>query len=110
MFDFLTLGPTPCEEACAQLGSEGYLERARAECAAFRHQLERMFPVPDGVSAGFMTKSFAHDFGTYYEVCVRYDMDDGRACDFAYHVEHNIPTTWDDAAREELARLAPVAR
>lgn len=98
MLDYLTLGPTPSSEDCEQLGPKYDPVKARAECLAFKHQLERLFPA--GV---FKIKSFAHDFGTYMEVCVLYN--DSWANDTiraAYDAEANTPETWDEQAKAEL--------
>jgi hypothetical protein len=94
MRDYLTLGPTPCDEACAQVGSDDYPERSRAECKRYLTLLRTLYgPEPEG--AALVVKSFPHDFGTYREVCVVYDDDNPRAAEYAYLLERNLPTTWD---------------
>ena len=35
MRDWLAIGSSPPSEACAQVRSEGYYERARVECRAY---------------------------------------------------------------------------
>jgi hypothetical protein len=35
MREYLTLGPAPCNEDCAQVGQPDYHERAREECRRF---------------------------------------------------------------------------
>lgn len=101
-YQTMTIGPSPCEENCAQVGRPDYDERSRRECRVFQRMLERLFPLPGDVPAQYVVKSFPHDFGAYREVCVRYDDTDARACDHAYQVEANTPPEWDAIARYEL--------
>jgi len=97
----LYLGPTPAEEACAQVGQPNYREQALKECRAYLRQLTRLFPEsPPG--ARFALAREVHDFGTYYEVVVRYDPEDKASRAFALRVEENLPARWDAQAREEL--------
>lgn len=98
----LYLGPTPADEACAQVGRPGYRDQALKECRAYIRQLERLFSEPPP-GAHFALSRETHDFGTYYEVIVQYDPEDGDAIDFALRVEASLPATWDSQAREELA-------
>ena len=98
----MTIGPSPCEAACAQVGQPDYEEQSRRECQVFQRMLERMFPLPDGVPVRYVVKSFPHEFGAYREVCVRYEDTDGQACDHACMVEGNTPAEWDAIARYEL--------
>ena len=101
MRDCITIGSTPSDEQCAQVGAPDYSEKSRAECLAFKHQLERVFPnSPDGTY--FTVKSFPHDFGTYREVVLFYDDDNDESVEFAFDVESNSPSNWDDEAKKEL--------
>jgi len=98
MLDYLTLGPTPSGEGCEQLGPRYDPRKARAECLVFVHQLQRLFP--HGV---FKVKSFAHDFGSYMEVCAVYDDSyDDDITRAAFAAEANTPENWDEAAKIEL--------
>lgn len=95
MRDYMSIGPSPCEEDCAQLGSEGYYERMKEETKRYKEQLERRFPnLPEGVR--FVVKAFEHDFGTYHEVCVVYDDSKEDQVKAAYFIEGNSPATWND--------------
>jgi len=99
--DYLSIGSTPSNETCAQVGTDNYLERAKKECTAYKNQLERHFQnFPDG--CWLSIKGFPHDFGTYYEVVAKYDEDDETATKFAYDIENNSPTNWDNEAKKEL--------
>lgn len=99
--DYINIGPSPCGEDCAQLGSDNYGERARRECNAFREQLRRQFG-PEPGSARLAVKSFPHDFGSYYEVVCYYDDSDETGMDYAFRLESETPENWDDIARAEL--------
>lgn len=103
MRETLELGSSPCGEDCAQLGSDGFRERARKECGAYKRQLERVIagmgkPVPEDF---YLTvKGFQHDFGTYYEVAAVFESEEG--AELAYALESEIPEHWDEQARKEL--------
>jgi hypothetical protein len=104
MRDYLDLSPTPVGEPCALVEPTGdYLQRMKAECRAFAHQLERTFPQAIEAGCSFRIKSNPHDFGSYLEVQVRFDDDDEHQTHWAFMIENELPETWDDQARAELA-------
>lgn len=112
MKDYVYIGSTPCEEECAQVGSDNYQERARKECRAFINQLWRVIEASKGFTKETAPESFAlvtkgepHDFGTYHEVAARYNDDNEAAGDLAYWLENNAPMTWDEEAKRELGIL-----
>lgn len=101
MRDYVSIGPTPVDEPCAQLGRDSS-ERMLAECRAFARQLRRQFPAGD-----FGIKRFDHDFGAYYEVVAYYNPDDRSpagiaAMEAAFEAENNTPLRWDKQARDEM--------
>ena len=101
MVDYLNIGPAPCEEDCAQVGSPDYTKRSRKECRAFLNQLERQFgEPPDG--AYLTIKTFPHDFGSYREVCVAFDDNDQEATHYAFKLEGETPARWDEDAKKEV--------
>ena len=109
MMETIELGPTPCDEPCAQVGSPLYEETSRLECRAYRNQLERCYvaahgPLPDDVH--IKVKTFMHDLGEYREVVVRYDGTNQAAVNAAFWLEANMPESWDDEARLEILRAA----
>jgi len=106
MLDYMTIGSSPVEESCAQVGSDDYSKKSRIECRVFKHQLKRLFP--DGT---FGIKTFPHDFGSYSEVVAYFDADNAESglspgakeeMDAAYAAEANTPMRWDEQAIEEL--------
>ncbi len=100
--DHTWIGSAPAYESCAQLGSDGYTERAWRECRALIRQLIRMHGEPP-VGARLGIKSCPHDFGTYYEVVCYFDPEDSEATGYAYRCEDGLPEYWDEVARGELA-------
>jgi hypothetical protein len=103
MKDYLELSPTPTDEPCAMLGTEGYSQRARLECRVFIHQLERTFPQAIAAGVTFRTASNPHDFGTYYEVRAHYNDEDESQTEWVFVIEGTLPEQWDNDARAELA-------
>ena len=95
--DYLTLGPTPCDEPCEQIGVNYDHAKATREHKAYIAQLRRMFPIPESLAGlvSFTVKRFPHDFGTYSEVCVVWETSSDEATEFALNVEGNIPEKWD---------------
>jgi uncharacterized C2H2 Zn-finger protein len=93
MQDYISLGPVPSEESCAQIGDEHYAARARAECKRFIELLRATFgPEPSG--AYLTAKAFDHDFGTYYEVVCYFNPRVPASIDYAYRCEREAPTSW----------------
>lgn len=106
--EYLTLGSTPSGEDCAQVGREDYHPLMRRETRAYIAQLRRQFgPEPSG--AIISVKGFPHDFGTYHEVCVTFDASNEEAVTYAYRLDNEMPESWDEQARAEMAAPLPVA-
>jgi len=100
MRDYITIGSSPNNEECVQVGSADYKNRMRTECNVYKRQLERTYP---GVEFGI--KGFEHDFGTYFEVVAYFDTENETEVDAAFGAELGADT-WDDQAREELVKLS----
>lgn len=106
MIEYITLGSTPCDEECAQVGQEDYSSRAKKECRAYINQLWRVLK-SKGVNVAppsfdLVIKNNPHDFGSYAEVNCKFDSDNAEACDLAYELDACAPANWDDEARKEL--------
>lgn len=101
MMDYVSVGPAPYEENCAQVGQPDYPERSRIECRVFANQLRRVLGEPPA-GARIGVKTFEHDFGTYREVVVYYDEDDDEAASYAFRAENEYPARWDKQAIKEL--------
>lgn len=99
MIDYIDLGPVPANEQCAQVGSDGYHDRARAECNRYRTLLEATYAAAHngrGCPARVVVKSNPHDFGSYLEVGVKFDDRDREQVEAAFWLEANAPTEWPD--------------
>jgi hypothetical protein len=101
MRDFLTIGSSPLDESCSQVGSPDYPEQSRKECRAFLHQLKRQFGEPP-IGASLVIKSFPHDFGEYREVCVSFEDSLEEAVNYTFKLEGETPANWDEGAKQEL--------
>ena len=103
MKDDLYIGSAPAGEQCAQLGTDGYAERAWRECRALIGQLRRVFgPEPPGVR--LYVRHNPHDFGTYLSVNAEFDPEDEVGIAYAFRLERELPESWDDEANAYLNR------
>lgn len=101
MRDTMSIGSTPCDEDCAQVGTDNYARRARVECKAWINQLRRHFgDEPEG--AQFRVQANSHDFGVYYDVEICFDDNYPQAVEYAFKAENDAPARWDNAAHDEL--------
>lgn len=106
MKDYMNIGSVPAGEDCQQVGTPQYDHtKARAELNAFRNQLRRTFGDEPG-SARIAIKGFPHDFGTYHEIVVNYDDQDEEAIDYAFKLQAEMPESWDEEAKKELALVS----
>ena len=104
MRETIEIEPSPAEEDCAQVGQDGYRERAVKECYAFICQIKRAYGIPPA-GARLRTKWSSHDFGIYGEVAIDFDVESKGAAEYAYAVEADKKGAlkrWDDAARKYL--------
>lgn len=104
--DYLTLGCTPSDEPCIQVGHPEYSRLSRHECRIYLQQLLSEFLVAHDsrTPACYLTvKSFPHDFGSYHEVCAVYDDSNKQSCSDAFWFEANSPLEWSKESRETLA-------
>lgn len=103
-YETMPLGPAPTGEDCVQVSkTDDYAQAMRAEVARYKELLEKRFPVPASLEGkvSFIRQSNRHDFGAYYEIEVKYAIDDPEdeaPVNFALFVESNLPETWDDPA------------
>ena len=111
MRDYINIGPTPCDETCAQVGDNNYGIRSKIETRAYKNQLNRMFPeVLNSKTLSFSVQTFTHDFGSYKEVVINYDDDNEQEYnDIALMlVDRNTPTNWDEEALKEIAEQTTI--
>lgn len=94
--DYFTLGATPFEEPCLQVGKAD-LDQMKEETRRYADLLRRRFPIPEYLTASFSVKTFDHDLGAYPEAIVRFDADCHLSGSFAIFVDGNLPGEWTDA-------------
>lgn len=96
MREYISIGSTPPEEPCLQLGNPDCTVTAqKEECQRYIALLREFFGEERG-TAHLGIRGFAHDFGTYYEVVCYYDDQDEIGQDYAFACESEGPLTWDD--------------
>ena len=95
MRDYVSIGSSPSDQDCVQVGSEDYNHLARKECLRFIDVIRKKCGKEVG-SARLSIMSNAHDFGSYLDVVCYYDDQDEAGAEYAYMVEANAPTTWKD--------------
>lgn len=91
MKDYLSIGPCPCDETAKATGIDPF-EEIYAQAKQFRDTLIEYFQPKHTTLA---VKTFDHDFGSYAEVVVWYDVNDLNAVTEALAMECP-PPTWDD--------------
>jgi hypothetical protein len=108
--DYFTIGCTPGDEPCIQVGHPKYSEIARTECSYYiqdlTHNLRNRFSLTDtqDLSVVFRIKSFPHDFGSYHEVAVYYDPSDQISVDQAIVAEEGLEH-WSEESAIRLQAL-----
>jgi hypothetical protein len=94
MRDYISIGPAPCEEPCAQVGTPNYRETAVVECRRFLQLLRKKFG-PELEGAWLSVKWFPHDFGEYCEVVCYFNTEIEASIDYTYRCEVETPATWE---------------
>ena len=63
----------------------------------------RLFPnIPN--DARYTKVRNEHEFGTYYELGIKFNEENEEAVNYAYNVESHIPESWDETAKSELTQ------
>lgn len=96
--DYISIGASPADEDCVEVGSPDYERKSRIECAAFREAIRKKLG-PEPIGAQLRLKSLPHDFGTYLEVVCYHDESDA-AISYALKCESEAPTTWAEVEME----------
>lgn len=101
MKEKFSLGTTPHDEPCIQMGDSNYRRNSRLECLAFIEQFRReRGPEPSG--ANFKITSNSHDFGNYLDVEIEFEENNEEAVEYALSVETEIPAKWDSQSLDFL--------
>jgi hypothetical protein len=104
MSDYLTIGSTPSDEPCLQVGHPAYYDLAKSECRMYVLQLMDEFKKKFNrePACRLTVKGFPHDFGTYHEVCAVFNDNDEQAYTDALWFEGESSTEWLPEYREAL--------
>jgi hypothetical protein len=98
----LPLASVPLDEDAVQVGSD-QAHLIKLETQIFFRQLHRHFEKELQDSNCFLrVKTNYHEFGTYYDVVVKYRDTNEADEDCALHMESNLPCKWDEEAIKEL--------
>ncbi|HCB45067.1 MAG TPA: hypothetical protein DEP37_01425 [Algoriphagus sp.] len=93
-YDYEFLSCVPLDEETVGAGDfEGGLK----ETKRYKAVLEKMFPQSSEFKCSFVRRGMPHDFGTYHEVCIKYETNDPASREFAIFVADNLPETWEDS-------------
>jgi len=94
MHNYFSIGPSPSEEECAQVGEPSYRNKALEECTRYIALLRRTIgPEPEGARLGITW--FAHDVGPYGEVVCYFHTENRAAVAYAQRCEDDAPATWE---------------
>lgn len=103
MIDYIELvTTTPVEEACAQVGMDDYMNRARIEARTYISQLQRVYGASP-VGSHFKIIRCPHDFGTYLDIRFYFDDEDQRHFAYMDNIELGC-LCWDETALLELEK------
>ena len=102
VMEYIEIGPTPYDENCAQVGDDDYRKDAKKEMDVYINQLNRTFIDAKSKGIAFKQRWFDHDFGAYGEVCIYWNTENEIADEYAYVIERNLPSDWDEEAKKEL--------
>ena len=96
-YNYLCLESAPADEDCKQVGIDSPLEQ-KEEAIRFRRGLESFYKekvdqLPDG-DVFFTIKRGFHDFGSYWDVIVKYNEENEDAEQLAIEIESTCPLTW----------------
>lgn len=95
------LGSTPHNEPCVQVSIDYNTDAARKEYRVYRDQLIRMHgDPPNGIH--YHIKNNCHDFGSYYELEIIFDVENEAHWKYAIKIESESPSHWDDVAKKQL--------
>lgn len=100
---FISSCPVEEEPVCVQ-NDGSHTRESRAECAIFRDQLLREFGDPPGGRADLHIKPQEHDFGVYHVVVCRFEDGNKEQTEYAYKLEAEMPTKWDEEANAARGR------
>lgn len=97
MRDYIEFETTPTCEDCVQVSSsKPYLEDMKKQANRYLEMLRNRFPFIDNVGLEIRLKSCTHDFGSYIQIAIYYDIDKPEQCEAVTFIENNLPEKWKD--------------
>lgn len=101
-WDYLYLGSAPAEEDCKSVGIDTP-EELREEAVRFLDGLRKLYDNQIQEWCGFLyfdLEKCDHDFGTYWDVVLKYDGRVEEVKQLALSIEKSLPLTWAELERE----------
>lgn len=98
----LTLGPVPAHERFILLDYGKPQRQQIIATMVFRRMVARLFPVPPGIWAFFVTLTKTDGDRESFSVALQYDSTNALGSQFADKVLSTLPKQWDAEARMEL--------
>lgn len=104
MVDYYDFDATPCEEPCAQTGSNEYdhIQMQKIEIEVFLEHIQRNIGKPPKGFIRWKKAANPHDFGTYYTLQVVYDENTAGETFWNWINKIDSIQTWD---RQDLQSL-----
>ncbi len=107
-YESFELDSTPSDESCLQVGKASQ-EALSAEARRFKHALQEYWSShPDYESVEIVVKRNPHEFGTYFNVEIRYN--NGRGASLAAAIESDSPKTWEELEGDKFEGDSPMGR
>lgn len=95
MRDYMTIGSSPVDEKCVNVGEDNYESRSLEECNKYIALIRKKLG-PEPHAAQLRTKLFPHDFGSYREVVCYFDDNEPASAAYALACEGYGPKDWKD--------------
>lgn len=95
MRDYMTIGSSPVDEKCVNVGEENYESRSLEECNKYIALIRKKLG-PEPHAAQLRTKLFPHDFGSYREVVCYFDDKEPASVAYSLACEAHGPQMWSD--------------
>lgn len=95
MRDYMTIGSSPVDEKCVNVGEENYESRSLDECNKYIALIRKKLG-PEPHAAQLRTKLFPHDFGSYREVVCYFDDKEPASVAYSLACEAHGPQMWSD--------------
>jgi hypothetical protein len=103
MRDYLDLSPVPIDEPCAQVGPDDYMPQNEGRVPGFcQSAWPDLSPMPWPLVLAFALSPTLTMPELTYQSKACFNDDDESQTEWAYTIEGELPSLWDDEARAEL--------